>query len=72
MKKGFSPEHGCELVSKSLEHMLNGGRVSKESHGHLQALVRDIANSSLKIVGDPFNKGRGVPIHDVQLLFTYF
>ena len=72
MKESFSFDHCCELITNSLENSLDGSGIANESHGHLEALVGYITDSSLNIVGDPFYEGRGVPIHDVHLLYTYF
>ena len=37
MKESLSPEHGSELLADPLEDILDGGRVTYESTGHLQA-----------------------------------
>merc|ERR1711953_1607288 len=44
MQEGLTPEHRCEVLSHSFEHLLNGCRVPKERHRHFQALRRDIAD----------------------------
>merc|ERR1712099_70398 len=44
MQEGLSPEHRCEVLSHSFEHLLNGCRVPEKRHGHFQALRWDIAN----------------------------
>merc|ERR1711993_54505 len=36
MKEGLSAEHSSELLTDSLEHLLDGGGVSEEGHGHLK------------------------------------
>lgn len=56
MQEGLSPEHGGELIGDSLEQDLDGGRVSDESGGHLEASGRNVTVSGLDVVGDPFNK----------------
>merc|ERR1711881_803562 len=44
VEEGLSAEHGGELFSDTLEHLLDGGGVSEESDGHLESLGRDIAD----------------------------
>jgi hypothetical protein len=61
------------LLGDSLEHLLDGGRVTNESDRHLESLWWDIANSGLDVVGDPLNKVRGVFVLDVEhLLINLF
>jgi len=45
MEESLSSEHGSELFSNSLEHLLDGGGVTEEGNGHLESLWWDIANS---------------------------
>merc|ERR1719231_156078 len=70
MKEGFAAEHTCEILSHSLEHFLDGGRVACESNSHLQALWRNIANASLDIVRDPLHKVRRVFVLNIEHLFV--
>jgi len=73
MEESLSSEHSSELLSDSLEHLLDGGRVTDEGNGHLETLWWDIANSGLDVVGDPLNKVRGVFVLDVEhLLINLF
>ena len=72
MEEGLSAEHSSELLADSLEHLLDGGRVSEESDGHLKTLGRDIANGGLDVVGDPLNEVRGVLVLDVEHLLIDF
>jgi len=44
MEEGLSSEHSSELFSDSLEHLLDGSRVTNEGHGHLESLGRDITD----------------------------
>merc|ERR1712113_656294 len=37
VEEGLSAEHGGELLTDSLEHLLDGGGVSEESNGHLES-----------------------------------
>jgi hypothetical protein len=52
---------------------LDGSRVTDEGNRHLETLWWDIANSGLDVVGDPFDKVRGVFVLDVEhLLINFF
>ena len=44
MEEGLSAEHGSELFTNSLEHLLDGSGVSEEGNGHLETLWWDIAD----------------------------
>merc|ERR1712195_203089 len=70
MEEGLSSEHGGELLSDTLEHLLDGGRVSEESDGHLESLGGDITNGRFDVVGDPLNEVRGVLVLDVEHLLV--
>ena len=70
MEEGLSTEHSGELFSNSLEHFLDGGRVSEESDGHLESLWWDIADGRLDVVGDPLNEVRRVLVLDIEHLFV--
>ena len=72
MEEGLSAEHGSELFSNSLEHFLDGGRVSEEGNGHLESLWWDIANTGFDVVGNPLNEVTGVLVLDVEHLFVNF
>ena len=73
MEEGLSSEHSSELFSDSLEHLLDGSRVTNEGHSHLESLGRDITDGWLDVVGDPLNEVRRVLVLDVQdLLINFF
>ena len=72
MQKSFSAEHSSKLFRNSLEDFLNGSRISNKGGGHFEAARRDVANSCLDIVRDPFNKVRAVFVLNVQHLFVHF
>merc|ERR1711988_99051 len=73
MEESLSSEHGSELLTNSLEHLLDGGGVTKEGNGHLKSLWWDIANSRLDVVWNPFNEVRRVLVLDVKhLLINFF
>merc|ERR1711965_706512 len=70
MEESLSSEHGGELLSNSLEHLLDGGGVTKEGNGHLETLWWDIANSGFDVVWNPLNEVRGVLVLDVEHLLV--
>merc|ERR1712178_395412 len=70
MEESLSSEHGSELLTNSLEHLLDGGGVTKEGNGHLESLWWDIANGGFDVVGDPFNEVRGVLVLNVEHLLV--
>ena len=72
VKESFSPEHGSELFRNSLEQLLDGGGISNESGSHLETTWRNITNSNLDVVWDPFHKVGGVLVLDVQHLLVHF
>merc|ERR1712195_74702 len=70
MEEGLAAEHSGELLSNTLEHLLDGGGVSEEGHGHLESLWWDVTDGRLDVVGDPLNKVRGVLVLDVEHLLV--
>jgi len=68
MKEGLSAEHSGELLTNSLEHLLDGSRVTEEGDGHLETLGGDITDGRLDVVGDPLNEVRRVLVLDVEHL----
>jgi len=72
MEECLSSEHAGELLSNSLEHLLDGGGVTEEGNGHLESLWWDIANGGFDVVWDPFNEVRGVLVLDVEHLLVNF
>ena len=60
------------MLTNSLEHLLDGGGVTKEGNGHLESLWWDIANSRFDVVWNPFNEVRGVLVLDVKHLLINF
>merc|ERR550537_2156744 len=53
MQECLAAEHGCEILSDTLEHLLDCCGIPQEGHCHLQTLRRNIADSGLDIVGNP-------------------
>jgi len=70
MEESLSSEHGGELLSNSLEHLLDGGGVTKEGNCHLESLWWDIANGGFDVVWDPLDEVRGVLVLDVEHLLV--
>ena len=70
MEEGLSSEHSSELLTNSLEHLLDGGGVTEEGNGHLESLWWDIANGGFDVVWDPFNEVRRVLVLDVEHLLV--
>merc|ERR1719481_2325554 len=69
MQEGLSHEHGSELLTDSLEKLLNGSRVPNESGSHFQTSGRNVAHSSFDVVRNPFDKIAGVLILNSKHLF---
>ena len=69
MEESLAAEHGGELLGDALKQLLDGGRVTNEGGGHLQATWWDVADGSLDIVGDPFDEvGRVLVLYVQHLL----
>ena len=72
MEEGLSSEHGGELFTDTLEHLLDGGGVTKEGNSHLESLWWDIADGGLDVVGDPLNEVGRVLVLDIKHLLINF
>jgi len=72
MEEGLSSEHSSELLANSLEHLLDGSRVSDEGGGHLETLGRDVTNGGLDVVGDPLDEVRRVLVLNIEHLLINF
>merc|ERR1711939_851999 len=70
VKEGLATEHAGELLGNALPELLDGGGVTDEDGGHLQALRRDVANRGLDVVRDPLHEVRGVLVLDVEHLLV--
>merc|ERR1711939_600689 len=69
MQECLAAEHGCEILSDTLEHLLDCCGIPQEGHCHLQTLRRNIADSGLDIVGNPLHEvGRVLVLHVQHLL----
>merc|ERR1712151_643346 len=72
MKEGLSSEHGGELLTDSLEHLLDGGGVTEEGNSHLESLWWDIADGGLDVVWNPLNEVGRVLVLDIEHLLIDF
>lgn len=61
VQESLSSKHGTELVTNSLEQLLDRSGVTDESSSHVQILWRNRANSSLHVVRNPLDEVVGVP-----------
>merc|ERR1719446_43452 len=69
----LAAEHSSEVLSDSLEHLLDCCGVASKSNSHLETLRWDIADAHLDVVRDPLDKVRRVLVLDVEhLLITLF
>jgi len=68
MQESLSSEHGSELVTDTLEKLLDGGGVTDEGGRHLEATRWDRAKGSLDVVGNPFNEVGVVLVLDIAHL----
>ena len=69
MQEGLPLEHGSELVTDTLEELLDSGRVTEESDGHLHASGSNVTLSSENVVGNPLDEV-GIVLHlDILHLF---
>merc|ERR1711908_187997 len=70
VKEGLAAEHAGELLRDALPELLDGGGVTDEDGGHLEALGGDVADRRLDVVGDPLHEVRGVLVLDVEHLLV--
>ncbi|KAL0914487.1 hypothetical protein M5K25_014836 [Dendrobium thyrsiflorum] len=71
VQESLPPEHGGELLAYAAKHLLDGGRVADECRSHLESPWRDVADTGLNIVWNPFHKVRGVLVLDIDHLLVY-
>merc|ERR1712050_391402 len=50
MEERLAPEHGCEVLPHTLEHLLDSRRVARESNRHFQAFRWNIADRCFDVV----------------------
>ena len=68
MQESLAAEHSSELVADTLEQLLDGGGVTDEGRGHLEATGRNRAKCGLNVVGNPLNEVGLVLVLDVAHL----
>merc|ERR1712018_780267 len=71
MQESLSSEHSSELFRDTFEELLDGGAVSYKGSGHLESARWDVADGSLHVVWDPFNKVTAVLVLYVEHLFIH-
>lgn len=73
VQEGLPPEHGLELGRHTFEEFLDRGVVADECDGHFQVPGCNVTVGRLYIVGDPFDKVRGVlHLHSLHLVLDFF
>merc|ERR1711898_68979 len=70
VKEGLATEHAGELLGNALPGLLDGGGVTDEDGGHLQALWWDVTDGGLDVVRNPLDEVRGVLVLDVEHLLV--
>lgn len=65
MQKGLPLEHGCELVTDTLEQLLDRCRVAQECDGHLETARGNVTLRGEHIVGNPLDEVGRVPGLDI-------
>ena len=71
MQERLALEHGGELVTDTLEELLDGSAVANEGRRHLEAAWWDGAERGLDVVWNPLNKERRVLVLDGQHLSCF-
>ena len=70
MQESLATEHSRELLTDSLEELLDSCAVTNKRGGHLKTAWWDVAYGSLDVVGDPFDKVAAVFVLDVHHLLV--
>ena len=71
MEESLAPEHSSELLRDTLEELLDSCAVPNECCRHLQTTRRDVTDSCLDVVGDPFHKVAAVLVLYIEHLFIH-
>merc|ERR1712130_297912 len=61
-------EHSSELLTDTLEQLLDGCAVTNEGGAHLESTWRNVTDGCLHVVGDPFHKVGRVLVLDIEHL----
>lgn len=56
VQESLATEHSSELITDTLEQLLDGGGVTDEGGGHLETTGRNGAQGGLDVVGDPLDE----------------
>ena len=70
VQESLAAEHGGELLGDALEELLDGGRVTDEGSGHLEATWWDVTDGGLDVIGDPLDEVGGVLVLNVEHLLV--
>lgn len=71
MQESFAPEHDAELISNTLEKLLDRSGIADKCGGHLQSAWRNGAQGCLDIVWDPLNEvGSVLVLHVAHLILN--
>eukprot|EP00043_Microstomoeca_roanoka_P004868 m.52369 g.52369 ORF g.52369 m.52369 type:complete len:506 (-) comp12695_c0_seq1:22-1539(-) len=70
VEESLTTEHSSKLLADALEELLDGSAVTDKSGRHLETTWRNIADGSLDVVGDPFNKVGAVLVLNVEHLLV--
>merc|ERR1712217_326235 len=71
MQEGLAPEHGREILRHALEHLLDGCRVARKGHRHLETLRWNVANRCFDVVWDPLHEVARVLVLHVEHLLVH-
>mgnify|MGYP006062562769 CR=1 FL=1 len=71
MEESFSSEHSSKLFSNSLEHFLDGSRITNKSDRHFKTFWWNITNSRFDVIWDPFNEIWWIFVLNIKHLFIY-
>jgi len=66
VQESLAPEHGSKLFTDSFKQLLNGSAVAYKGGGHLEPARRNVTNSSLDVVRNPFHKVRATQEKNTQ------
>ena len=72
MQESLTSEHGSELITDTLEELLDGGGVTNKGRGHLETTRGNGAEGGLDVVGNPLNEIAVVLVLDIAHLVLDF
>uniref|UniRef100_A0A7I4C4Z2 Uncharacterized protein n=1 Tax=Physcomitrium patens TaxID=3218 RepID=A0A7I4C4Z2_PHYPA len=71
MQESLPPEHGCELLAHTPEHLLNRRRVTDERRRHLQTRRGNVTHTRLHVVRNPLHEVRRILVLHVDHLLVH-